>query len=111
MSVKDVFVWLFARNTKPGSRYLHGDARQRQAQRLGQYASNAYHTSQAQQGRDIQHEDEEVKVVVKNGWDRRHRRYVTDILVIPRDGTGDRYHVVLDAEGNELLSEFHEGNR
>lgn len=26
MSAKDMLVWLFARNTKPGHRYLYGDA-------------------------------------------------------------------------------------
>lgn len=109
MGVWKGLVWLFARKTGPGSRYLFGPDRQRQIERLGRYASSAYHASQAQQGRDIQHEDDEVKVVVKNGWDRSRRCYVTDILVIPRDGTGDRYHVVIDADGDELLNEYHPG--
>lgn len=39
MSAKDIFVWLFARNTKAGSRYLHGDeATFRRMIKLGQVA-------------------------------------------------------------------------
>ncbi len=39
MSFKDVMVWLFARNTKPGSKYLHGDeATFRRMVKLGQVA-------------------------------------------------------------------------
>ena len=109
MSAKDVLVWLFARKTKAGSQYLYGEAHQRQIQRLGWHASQAYHASQAQKGRDLQYEDDEVRVEVKNGWDKRHRRYVTDILIYPRDGSGDRYHVVIDEAGNELLNEYHPG--
>lgn len=87
---------------------LYGAERERVIQRLGQAANNAYHASQAQQGRDLQYIDDDVRVEVKNGWDRKHRCYVTDILMIPRDGSGDRYHVIIDADGNELYSEFHE---
>lgn len=113
MGVWKGIVWAVGRNTEWGRKQLGRETlleqgvRERRIELLGRYASNAYHASQAQQGRDLQHKDDEVEVRVKNDWNRDHHRYVTDILVIPRDGTGDRYHVIIDGDGNELLNEYH----
>ncbi len=102
-----MLVWLFARNTKPGSKYLYGDLEVLR-QKLGAVATRAYEKSLAQKGRDLQYIDEDVRVEVKNGYDVRHRCFVTDILIFPRDGSGSRYHVIIDSNGNELYSDFHE---
>lgn len=103
-------VWLVARNTKPGSRHLYGDIVAERSRRLGELASQAYAQSLAQRGRDIQYEDDEVKVKVRNGYDRTHRSFVTDIIVTPRidNPRGSHLHVIFDSEGQELMNEWRE---
>lgn len=75
---------------------------------MAQIAVEAYNRSLAQRGRDLQYLDNDFRVEVKNGYDRDHRCPVTDILIFPRDGSGDRYHVIIDEDGNELYRGYHQ---
>jgi hypothetical protein len=58
-----------------------------------------------------QHKDDEVNVQVKAGQEHRSGKATTEFVISPRDGSGDRQHVVIDDEGNELLNEWHEGRK
>jgi hypothetical protein len=51
--------------------------------------------------------DGDMKVSVIDGYSRDYDRYVTDILIFPRDVQG-RQHVLVDGDGNVLLNEWHE---
>lgn len=71
--------------------------------RFGQAAIRAYRRSrqmEAERGRAIQFEDDDVKVEVRNGYHWGGDKYTTDIMVIDRHSrSGAGWHVVFDDEG------------
>lgn len=73
-------------------------------QALGNVAIRAYRHSRqmdAQEGRDIQFEDDDCRIEVKNGYHWSGDKYTTDVLVIDRhSSSGAGWHVVFDEEGN-----------
>jgi|GEM_PF-2570071 len=75
-------------------------------QRLGRVAIRAYQRSRqsdAQRGRDLQYQDEDCKIQVKNGYQWKGDMYTTDIMVIDRHSPkGAGWHVVFDEDGNVL---------
>ena len=77
-----------------------------QKERLGRYAVNAYYASFAGT-KQPQHLDPDVRVTVRNNWNRDHHVWTTDVIVAPRDHTGDRLHIVFDERGNEIVNEWH----
>lgn len=124
-------VWLFLRNTKWGSRYLYGPEQAAYKLLMLQIAERAW--GQSQQYRDYQSRreadsrrkfdahgndvaagrnewtDGEFLVSVTDGYSRNYNCYVTDVIIAPRDHSGDRYHVILDSEsGAELYAEYHQ---
>ncbi len=104
------FVWAVGRNTEAGKKMLGEETLLEQHAReakMGRLARVAYQNSLAQKGRDVQYEDEDCVVKVKMGYSRRYACYTTDIVIAPRDGSGDRYHVIIDEHGNELYSGYH----
>jgi hypothetical protein len=58
-----------------------------------------------------QYEDDEFKVQVKSGYDRRHDCIVTDLLIHDKQNKREHYHLVIDEYGNELFSEWRENRR
>lgn len=82
-------------------------AHQRQ-QHFGQAALRAYNRVRemdAQTGQDLQFEDGNCKITVKNGYHRGDGRgvggYTTDVLVLDRNSSsGAGWHVVFDENGN-----------
>lgn len=76
---------------------------------FGKLAIRAYQQSRrmdAQDGRDVQFENEDCRIEVKNGYQGRTDQYTTDVMVIDRhSSSGAGWHVVFDENGNVL----HEG--
>lgn len=111
MSFRDALVWLLARNTRPGSRYLYGDQAFRELQGLIAVAiRRAYQdnrASAAQSGRSVQYCDGDLEVLVKVGYNRDHDCYVTDIIVRPlaKGWQGSHQHVIIDEAGNEIMND------
>lgn len=111
MGIWKGIVWAVARNTEPGRKALGKETLLEQGVRerkLGRIARVAYQNSLAQQGRDLQYEDEDCEVRVKMGYNRDHGCYVTDIIVKPKgDGWhGSHQHVIIDEQGNEIMNEW-----
>lgn len=58
--------------------------------------------------RQIVYQDSDLVIKTQSGWSRDHRCKTTDILIFPRDNSGNRLHIVYDERGNEILNEWHE---
>lgn len=88
---------------------MEKEQRRREQQRFGEVAIRAYRRARqmdAQQNRDVQYEDDDCVVRVKNGYHFDSDKDTTDILVIDRNSrTGAGWHVVFDDNGNVI----HEG--
>jgi hypothetical protein len=120
MSAKDVLVWLFARKTRAGSKYLYGDNQGLMAQ----VALKAFRDYQSRQEADSRWKTDEItgrerkvgrsewydgdhKVSVIDGYSHDYDCYVTDIIIAPRNLRGNQ-HVIIDGDGNVLLNEWHD---
>ena len=113
MSAKDVFVWLFGRNTKAGSRYLYGDpaAREQLERERAEIVERAYRHVQAKfqsAPADLQYLDGEYRVTVRSGYSFDRGRATTEILIYPRqnNASGSHWHIVIDDQGNEIMNEW-----
>lgn len=115
MSAKDVLVWLFARNTKPGSRYLRGGVQGLMAQAAlrafrnyqEQRESDSRWREDGSRGKSLQYEDGDVRVEVVNGYSQDTDEYTTDIKVIHRDSrVTEHLHVIYDEQGKEIMNEW-----
>lgn len=62
----------------------------------------AYREAQKQTGRDIQYDDRGVKVLVKNGYDRRHDQHTTDVILIDPDSRQEHLHIIFGEQGDVL---------
>lgn len=108
MSVKDVLVWLFARKTSTGSRYLYGSQHE---QDRADVVDRAYRRVQAkyQPGQaDLQYLDGEYRVTVKSGYGFDQDAATTEILIYPRQDnpSGSHWHIVIDDHGTEIMNEW-----
>lgn len=126
MSLKRALVRLFARNTRPGSQYLHGPAWREFQGLMAQAALKAWRDYQALREGDSRRKidpisggdvhagrsewrDGDVAISIVDGYSRDYDRYVTDIVLAPTTGPyRGRQHVIIDEQGNVLLNEWHE---
>jgi hypothetical protein len=73
---------------------------------FGRAAIRAYQRSRqqdSQRGRDVQYEDGDYKIRVKNGYQWKGDKYTTDVVVVDRrTRKGAHWHVVFDENGNIL---------
>jgi len=59
--------------------------------------------------RVIQYEDDDVRVEAGGMFSYDTQTPTTDILIFPRDRSGDRHHFVTDDRGNVITDEYHPG--
>jgi hypothetical protein len=71
-------------------------------------ASQAYRSAQQQKGRDIQYDDGQVAVKVKNGYSNRYDQYTTDIILIDRQSRKEHLHIVYGDDGRTLHEKWTE---
>lgn len=106
-------VWLFARNTGPGSRHLYGSAQARMEQDRVEIVERAYRRVQSkfQPGRpDLQYLDGDYRVTVRSGYSFDSDAATTEILIYPRSDNpkGSHWHIVINDKGNEIMNEWRE---
>lgn len=83
---------------------------QQQSDRLGTYAVNAFHQAMTS-ARTEQYRDSNVRVTVKNNWNRDSHTWTTDIIVAPRDRSIKQHlHIVFDEWGNEIVNEWRDNH-
>lgn len=88
-----------------GAQNFEANRREDATRRMAQMAMNQWAKTQATP-RATQYEDSDFRVSVKSGYDRRHDRIVTDVLIFDRHNKKEHYHLVIDEHGNELFSEW-----
>lgn len=54
----------------------------------------------------VQYVDEQVKTKVRGGFDYRHQVPTSDIVIMPRDGSGRHHHLVVDDDGTVITDEW-----
>jgi len=83
------------------------DNRWAELERIAQEAELKYSGS-----REIQYIDNDAKVMVKSGYDRRHHCVVTDILITDRrSDNGLRLHLLIDENGKEIHRHVRDNKR
>lgn len=130
MSLWKGVVWAVGRNTEWGKRQLgeegsvEKDLRIRREDLMAQAALKAFRDYQSRREADSRWKTDEItgrerkvgrsewydgdiRVSVIDGYSRDYDRYVTDIILAPRDVRGNQ-HVLIDGDGNVLLNEWHD---
>jgi domain of unknown function (DUF1771) len=83
------------------------DNRWAELERIAQEAELKYSGS-----REMQYIDNDAKVMVKSGYDRRHHCVVTDILITDRrSDNGLRLHLLIDENGKEIHRHVRDNKR
>lgn len=120
------FVWAVGRNTEWGRKQLGRETLLEQEVRerlMAQAVLQAFRDYQTRREADSRWKTDEItgrerqagrkewydgdlKISVIDGYSRDYDRYVTDILIFPRDVAGNQ-HVIIDENGNTLLNEWH----
>ncbi|MFF2842516.1 hypothetical protein [Paenarthrobacter sp. NPDC057981] len=70
---------------------------------LTSLARRAYREAQQQRGkRDIQFEENGIKVLVKNGYSRKFDKYTTDVILVDHASPEEHLHLIYDENGSEI---------